>query len=177
MGTLFVASVIEKNEKILAVSVLYGAFLYRDPFLKGPSGPIKTRSQKRPPHHNGRPPSGSQQQRPEHRSLYGEGEKQKIPKSPGFSEPALPVDHLTHEAQELKAGQAKQLEISKMLDTKMDEALILMRKVIQGGEAEARRPPTAARHQSRPDPPGCDPRKELKRKVDAVLAPKLLRLQ
>ena len=79
--------------------------------------------------------------------------------------------------QELKAGQAKQLEISKMLDTKMDEALILMRKVIQGGEAEARRPPTAARHQSRPDPPGCDPRKELKRKVDAVLAPKLLRLQ
>ena len=67
-----------------------------------------------------------------------------------------------------------------MLDTKMDEALILMRKVIQGGEAEARRPPTTARHQSRPDgpdPPGCDPRKELKRKVDAVLAPKLLRLQ
>ena len=104
-------------------------------------------------------------------------EKTKNPKKSRFFRAGPPVDHLTHEAQELKAGQAKQLEISKMLDTKMDEALILMRKVIQGGEAEARRPPTTARHQSRPDPPGCDPRKELKRKVDAVLAPKLLRLQ
>lgn len=55
--------------------------------------------------------------------------KKKIEKNSGSSEPALPGDHLIQEVQQLKAEQKKQLALSKMLDTKMDEALILIRKL------------------------------------------------
>ena len=48
MGHFMSSSVIEKNEKILAVWPVLGDISVWDPFLEGPSGPIKTLSQKSP---------------------------------------------------------------------------------------------------------------------------------